>query len=151
MMSITLGRPPGISDDDIDVELPDLVIDDLSISLPSMQTQHVESAVHYIKLKRIESRIQRSIYAVANRGGKSNVEKTWEILKMIDEWEQDIPAQASSPDYRKTPSCSKDWFVLRGAEARLHLLRPICTDLRDDVKPFIPLLAQNAARGCELQ
>lgn len=149
-MAITLGRPPGISDDDIDIEYPDTAIDELDLPMPSMRRSSVVSAVHYFKLKRIESRIQREIYSVARRSAPKG-EITRVLLQEVDRWEAEIPAEATSLDQAAGPCCSRDWFVLRGAEARLHLLRPICTEQSEEAKGFVPLLARYAAQGCDLQ
>ena len=149
-MSLTLGRPPGISDDDIDVDYPETVVDELDLPIQAMRKASLVSSVHYFKIKRIESRIQREIYSVANRQTpKASITRL--LLQEIDAWEVGIPAEASLPDLGSVPSCSRDWFMLRGMEARLHLLRPICTEQSDEAREFVPLLAKYAARGCDLQ
>ena len=150
MMAITLGRPPGISDDDIDVPYPDAGKDELDLPIASMRVSSVVSAIHYFKLKRIESRIQREIYSVAKRNTPKG-EITRVLLQEVDRWEGEIPVEAKRSDHASGPCCSADWFELRGAEARLHLLRPICTEQSDEAEQFVPLLAKYAARGCELQ
>jgi hypothetical protein len=150
MMSLTLGRPPGISDGDIDVDYPENAVDELDLPIPSMRSSSNVSSVHYFKLKRLESRIQREIYSVAKRSAPK-VDITRTLLQEVDQWERDIPAEASRPDHGNVPCCSHDWFMLRGMEARLHLLRPICTEQNEEAKEFVPLLARYAARGCDLQ
>ncbi|KAK8870133.1 hypothetical protein IAR55_000703 [Kwoniella newhampshirensis] len=150
MMSMLLGRPPGISDDDIDVDSPDAHSPEIELSLPDMPTSSMVSSVHYIKLKRIDSQIQRAVYTVANRKSIRTPSDFWPLLGMIDQWESDIPAEASSDDCQSLPCCTKDWFDLRGVETRLSLLRPLCMDNEDCTAVFLPHLAQNAARGCEL-
>nr|XP_031860300.1 uncharacterized protein CI109_004184 [Kwoniella shandongensis]KAA5527372.1 hypothetical protein CI109_004184 [Kwoniella shandongensis] len=151
MMSMLLGRPPGISDDDIDVELPDAYTPDSDLSLSVMRSGSMVSSVHYIKLKRIESQIQRAVYTVANRKPNRPPADFWPLLGMIDQWEAEIPPEASSEDCHSLPCCTKDWFCLRGVETRLSLLRPLCMDKEECTAVFLPHLAQNAARGCELQ
>ncbi|WWD19944.1 hypothetical protein CI109_104417 [Kwoniella shandongensis] len=150
MMSMLLGRPPGISDDDIDVELPDAYTPDSDLSLSVMRSGSMVSSVHYIKLKRIESQIQRAVYTVANRKPNRPPADFWPLLGMIDQWEAEIPPEASSEDCHSLPCCTKDWFCLRGVETRLSLLRPLCMDKEECTAVFLPHLAQNAARGCEL-
>jgi hypothetical protein len=147
-MAMILGRPPGISDDDIDVDLPDATRITLQISVPPLQVGSVESAVHFIRLQRIQSQIQRAVYTVANRSRAGDPEIARPLLESIDQWEQGVPIPG---DGQAVPCCSRDWFCLRGVEARLHLLRPLCTTNPEQMDAFLPMLASNAARGCELQ
>lgn len=151
MMSMTLGRPPGVSDDDIDVSLPSSMIGSITLPVPEMCAQSMVSAVHYIKLKRIESQIQRVHYTVVNRERAKAVEASWPLLRLLDQWDADIPMDASSLHRDNLPCCSRDWFQLRGIEARLHLLRPMCSENGSMVNDALTLLARNAAKGCELQ
>lgn len=151
MMSMTLGRPPGISDDDIDVTLPRVEITSVNLPLPEMRAHSMISAVHYIKLKRIESQIQRVNYTVLGRDRKRSVEQSWSLLRQLDRWEAEIPLEATDQHREDLPCSSRDWFQLRGIEARLHLLRPMCSDGGPAVDESLVLLAQNAAKGCELQ
>ncbi|WVF66411.1 hypothetical protein IAT40_001151 [Kwoniella sp. CBS 6097] len=150
MIALLLGRPPGISDDDFDVELPD-VFEPTSNEIPSMMSMRhssMVSAIHHIKLKRIESQIQRSVYSIRRRSQPNDY---WHLLNLLDDWESAIPVEASAADYWKYPCCSRDWFLLKGVEARLHLLRPLCAEDSTNGDLFISLLAKQAARGCEIQ
>ncbi|WVQ94027.1 hypothetical protein IAU59_001105 [Kwoniella sp. CBS 9459] len=150
MIALLLGRPPGLSDDDFDVELPEVYepTEEERPTLVSMKHSSMASAVHHIKLKQIESQIQRSVYSVKRQSQPSDY---WQLLSMLDEWESAIPSEASSDDFGKYPSCSRDWFLLKGVEARLHLLRPLCTDGSPSGDSFVSHLATQAARGCEIQ
>ena len=153
-MSMTLGRPPGISDDDIDVSLPRVDLDSIKVSVQEMCKHSTVSAVHYFKLKRIESQIQRVHYTVVGRDQHRAVDLSWPLLRQLDQWEAEIPMEATSPHRDDLPCCSRDWFQLRGVEAKLHLLRPMCSigaHGGHTVTESLALLAQNAAKGCELQ
>jgi hypothetical protein len=109
------------------------------------------SAVHYFKLKRIESQIQRVHYTVVGRDRAKAAEASWPLLRLLDKWDTEIPLEASDQQRDNLPCCSRDWFQLRSIEARLHLLRPMCAENDFMVNDALPLLAQNAAKGCELQ
>ncbi|OCF44232.1 hypothetical protein I317_01850 [Kwoniella heveanensis CBS 569] len=150
MIALLLGRPPGISDDDFDVELPEVYepTESERPNLASIQISSMVSAIHHIKLKRIESQIQRSVYSINRRSQPSDY---WQLLNMLDDWESAIPIEASADDYWRYPCCSRDWFLLKGVEARLHLLRPLCADDSNSGDLFISHLATQAARGCEIQ
>jgi hypothetical protein len=150
-MSMTLGRPPGISDDDIDVSLPNVHAEPVQLPVEEMCTQSMVSAVHYFKLKRLESQIQRTFYTVASRNRSQAAGSSWPLLGSLDSWESEIPVEADSSNRDQLPCCSKDWFQLRVIEARLHLLRPMCSGTGQTSNDFLPLLAKNAAMGCELQ
>jgi hypothetical protein len=147
MVSMLLGRPVGISDDDIDVDLPSVETLEEDEDLPQSS---MVSAVHYIKLKQIESEIQRKAFSVRNKKTLT-ANDVWAILNSISIWENSIPAEASQADHLAVPCCSRDWFLLRGVEARLHLLRHVCTEGSELISTFLPQLALNAAKGCDLQ
>lgn len=143
MVALLLGRPPGISDDDIDAELP-IVETDAGGARP------MASAVHYIKLKRLESKIQRAVFTIGRRHTMTSAE-VYPFLQAVDQWENEIPTEASMTQHWTVPCCSRDWFLLRAVETRLHLLRPLCQEKGEMAEIFLPRLAQYAAEGCELQ
>lgn len=108
------------------------------------------SAVHYIKLKQLESRIQRAVFTI----GKSRTMTTAEVypfLQAVDQWEKEIPIESSLTQHWTVPCCSRDWFLLRAVETRMHLLRVLCQEEGEMAQTFLPRLAQYAAEGCELQ
>ncbi|WVW84315.1 hypothetical protein I302_106349 [Kwoniella bestiolae CBS 10118] len=150
MMCLLLGRPPGISDNDVDVDLPEIYESTEKPKLPSLQLSSMASANHHIKLKCIESRIQRSVYGI-KRQNQPQALDYWELLNDLEEWENTIPIEASSMTYWMAPCNSKDWFLLKGVEARLHLLRPLCAEGQSAGAVFVSHLATHAARGCEIQ
>lgn len=147
-MSMLLGRPPGISDDDIDVDLPSCATFTINVSLQSMQSSSMRSAVHLIKLQKILSAVQRSVYSVARRRTANHPSIIRPLLDAIDRWEAEIP---HGTDPTHGPCCSSQWFQLRAVEARLHLLRPLCASGGSEGQMFVPMLAQMAAKGCDLQ
>ena len=147
MTSVILGRPPGISDDDIDIDLPDPSNFTIEVSVNRLRSSGMSSAVHYIKLKQIVSSIQRAVYTVSSRNTPRNVPQAWAILDSLQKWENEIPQRTDS----NAPCCSLEWFQLRGVEARLQLLRALCTGEANVAETFLGHLAANAARGCELQ
>ncbi|WWC69844.1 uncharacterized protein I206_103787 [Kwoniella pini CBS 10737] len=150
MISLLLGRPSGISDEDIDVDLPDSYVSIEKPKMESLQLSSMVSAIHHIKLKRIESRIQKAVYGI-KRQPLQQAADYWDLLNDLDTWEKNIPLEASSPDHWQSPSCSRDWFLLKGVEARLHLLRPLCAEGQTAGAVFVTHLAAVAARGCQIQ
>jgi hypothetical protein len=76
-VSIALGRPPAISDSDIDVELPLDINEDINdpsihaatrriADTPSNPATSLTSFIHHLRLKRIESEIQSTVYRVSS-------------------------------------------------------------------------------------
>ncbi|KAM0746562.1 hypothetical protein T439DRAFT_329671 [Meredithblackwellia eburnea MCA 4105] len=147
MMSMSLGRPMGISDRDIDIDLPL----DLDCVDPNPLAENVKpgitsmsSGIHLTKLKQIESLIQKQAYRV-DRPVDDSPDN---LLCLLDAWQAEIPEEASGPNVWNIPSVSHDYFVLRGLEARLYLLRPLSVGPSLNPK-YIKLLAQYAAEACE--
>lgn len=151
MTATILGRPPGISDDDIDVDLPDPSVFAIDVSVPPLRSGSMASAVHHIKLNQITSQVQRAVYTVKNRNGAPDETAAWSILERLQQWENAIPSEASFEACHTLPCCSKEWFQLRAVETRLHLLRALCGGDSGAAQTFLSLLATSAARGCELQ
>ncbi|GAA5850111.1 hypothetical protein JCM8547_001015 [Rhodosporidiobolus lusitaniae] len=150
MMAMSLGRPASISDHDIDIELP-LDVDCVSSnfdpeSKPAGPTS-MSSSIHFIKLMRIESLIQKQAYRV----DQPVTERPEPLLKMMDDWEESIPAVASEPTCWQLPCCSCDWFKTRVADARMYLLRPRTSNPATAEPALVALIARTAAEACEIQ
>ncbi|ORY82921.1 fungal-specific transcription factor domain-domain-containing protein [Leucosporidium creatinivorum] len=146
MMAMSLGRPTGISDRDIDIGLPfnvDCVDLNPTAPLDDSITTSSTSSNRLIELKRIESRIQKHAYRV----DRPTIEPPDELLKAIADWEARIPAEAALATCHRVPLVSRDHFLLRGAEARMYLLRPLTVNHDADPK-YVALLAQSAAEAC---
>lgn len=93
-MAMSLGRPTGISDRDIDIGLPfnvDCVDLNPTAPLDDSVTTSSTSSLRLIELKRIESRIQKHAYRV----DRPTIEAPDELLKAIDDWEARIPPEAA--------------------------------------------------------
>jgi hypothetical protein len=96
--------------------------------------------------KRIEGLIQKQVYRV----DRPATDPPDEILARIDSWEAGIPAEAVSPTSWNIPCVSRDYFIMRGLEARLYLLRPLTASPSAD-RRNVALLAKFAAEACETQ
>lgn len=103
----------------------------------------------YYDSTRIQSEIQREIYRV-DQTTEAPTEYIDSLLRRIDEWESRIPTEAAQAQCWALPCCSKDWFLIRSAEARLHVLRPSTVSQTSNTR-YIRLLANTAADACELQ
>jgi len=96
---------------------------------------------------RIESVIQKQAYRV----DEPSAERPEAVLRLIDEWEAQIPPIASEPACWNVPCCSRDWFLGRSGEARLYLLRPLTAKSGTADPSLIRLVAKYAAETCEIQ
>lgn len=99
---------------------------------------------------RIETMIQKQAYRV-DVSTPSSVESPDAVLKLIDQWEAQIPAAASDPNCWTIPLCSRDWLLARSGEARLYLLRPLTADPATAQPSHVRLIARFAADACETQ
>jgi hypothetical protein len=113
MMAMSLGRPTGISDRDIDIGLPfnvDCVDLNPTAPLDDSITTSSTSSNRLIELKRIESRIQKHAYRV----DRPTIEPPDELLQAIAEWETRIPAEAAV-------SLVESFRYRRGADPQVSL------------------------------
>jgi hypothetical protein len=147
--ALTLGRPLGIDDRDVDQALPlDMHCDadvpnttsamstdsplsiDFDIS-PTRPFTSMSSALHVIRLRRIESQIQKTVYRVDQRPADQQNEVRL-LLEKIDRWKEGIPKRPSGPGWQNVPCCSPDWFLMKGEATRLLLLRKRYFNVADD-------------------
>lgn len=127
-ISIILGRPFSISDQDIDTELPldiDESVHDTAVleaalaasdSTPKGQAPVASTSlscfIHICRLRRIESRIQQSIYRVDEFSGATEMEVE-SFLLQLEEWKENIPSDARQHSADK-PSTETDTLVIDG-------------------------------------
>ncbi|KAH8884943.1 hypothetical protein GQ53DRAFT_374980 [Thozetella sp. PMI_491] len=101
-VTFTMGRPPSICDHDIDIQLP-LDVNEDSIrpdefrnamardpGLPADPPTTLTRFIHLVRLKRIGSRIQHTIYRV-DRPIDSSENKEEAFLQQIEDWRERIP------------------------------------------------------------
>ena len=106
----------------------------------------MSSALHVIRLRRIESQIQQSMYRLDQR---QDLNEARSLLDRLDRWKEGIPRKPADSAWASMPCCSEDWFLMKGESARLMLLRPVAAK----AKPGDPMLvqcAQSAAQLCEV-
>ncbi|GAA5926519.1 hypothetical protein JCM3775_001040 [Rhodotorula graminis] len=150
MMAMSLGRPCGIADHDCDIELPfdvDCIATAFDLPNPTPGPTSMTSSILFTKLMRIESVIQKQSYRV----DAPSAERPEAVLRLIDDWEAQIPPIASEPTCWNVPCCSRDWFLGRSGEARLYLLRPLTANPSTADPSLIRLVAKHAAETCEIQ
>ncbi|GAA6001857.1 hypothetical protein JCM10207_002353 [Rhodosporidiobolus poonsookiae] len=150
MLAMSLGRPLGIADHDIDIELPldyDCVSATFDLQNPPAGATSMTSSILFIKLMRIYSLIHTTAYRV----DRPNTERPEPLLRMLDEWETQIPPIAGDEQCYSVPCCSRDWFLWRSADAKMYLLRPRTLDPATAEPELIAHIARYAADACEIQ
>ncbi|KAI1846693.1 hypothetical protein JX265_009004 [Neoarthrinium moseri] len=104
-ISIAIGRPPSISDHDIDADLPldinedtrsDDIVRQAAIhvsNIPSNPATTLTSFIHRLRLKRIESEIQHVVYRV-DQSEKVTDATIRSFLDQLNLWNDSIPFEA---------------------------------------------------------
>lgn len=125
-ISIILGRPFAISDQDIDVELPldvDESVQDAAVfeaaqapvkserDPPAVSTS-LSCFIHICCLRRIESKIQQTIYRVDQPVGASEADVEI-FMKQLEDWKHGIPSDARQHSGDK-PTTTTDTKVIDG-------------------------------------
>ncbi|RDW63907.1 hypothetical protein BP5796_10409 [Coleophoma crateriformis] len=123
-LSISLGRPPAISNHDIDVELPldvDEDTQDLEMfrkaaeadpSQPASPPNTLTYFIHLVRLKRIESEIQTTIYRVDRAPDTATSNRaTDKFLERLAAWKDAIPPEKGNLDSSSSrPAYSADVY-----------------------------------------
>jgi hypothetical protein len=111
----------------------------------------MSSSIHIIKLRLIESRIQRALYRI-DRSSTTRESLRLEVdklLRQLDRWIEHCPERPSSTRTITTPCCSKDWFSHKYDECRQLLLRPMTSSV-DGGDIYLSKLAASAANLCQV-
>jgi hypothetical protein len=167
-LAIVMGRPPSLSDRFIDVELP-LDVDentrDLDVfhraakqdkSRPVQPQTTMSCFIHFVRLKRIESDIQHTIYRVDSPDSPENVyEATDGFLQQLQAWRDAIPVESTQDesdsqafegnDYRRYDnyvSSSASIEVLTWFTTNDWLLDGVVPQGNSNVAPASPLRKQ---------
>ncbi|KZL72421.1 transcriptional activator protein Acu-15, partial [Colletotrichum tofieldiae] len=134
VVAFTLGRPVGIPDDSIDVEMP-LDIDDENITSGGLMSSPRASPtgtptlmtgfIHAIKLRRLWTKISDNLYPPTTRqcvcGQKATVES---LRQELDEWRENTPDQLNySRSHPLSVFTSRSWFQLAYDHSILLLYR----------------------------
>lgn len=109
----------------------------------------MSSAIHMFRLRRIESQIQRYVYAVqkddisdmglTSPSSTASVSK-WQpvhesLLEQVERWKKMIPKQNNGLGSQPLPCCEEDYFQMKAETVRtilLTILFPILRCLRQN-------------------
>ncbi|KAH8204367.1 hypothetical protein TruAng_001418 [Truncatella angustata] len=106
-ISIAIGRPPSLSDHDIDAEMPLDIDEDTSnddiirqasmhlANIPASPANSLTSFLHRLRLKRVESEIQHEIYRVDQPKTVSD-DTINDFLDRLKSWKDAIPFEAKA-------------------------------------------------------
>lgn len=134
--AFTLGRPLGIPEDSIDVELP-LDINDESITATGLTCQPrsqptdpptlMTGAIHAIRLRRLWTQLSDHLYSTRSRQctGDCLNKSTFESLRLkLEEWRASAPDQLDHPaSHPLSVFASRSWFQLAYDHSILLLYR----------------------------
>lgn len=130
---LILGRPFGITDGAIDVELP-LDVDDESItrdgilqqprSAPGDPPTTMTGALHVFRLRRLWSRMAETLYPTISRSDGANADALVDGLRQeLEEWRLATPDQLFLQSHPLSVFASRDWFQLAYEHSILLLYR----------------------------
>jgi hypothetical protein len=142
-IAMAMGRPPAISDHDIDVPLP-LDVDEANQSVdelrnamsrdqpaPSQAQSTMSTFIHLLRLKRLESDIQHKIYRVDHATSPVSINAmTHGFLEKLYAWKEAIPSESTeinSPGAPYPPNhvyCSYDSYMASYHKTMRVLLQP---------------------------
>ncbi|KAF2703725.1 hypothetical protein K504DRAFT_417739 [Pleomassaria siparia CBS 279.74] len=155
-ISIPMGRPFGIADRDIDIELPLNINEDtteeqlarsgLTRAVPSKSTS-LTSFILVVQLRRIESEIQQTIYRV-DRSNLLNDSVVDNFLFQLKAWKSKIPSDTQSlRDISDIPFDGYEYYMVYYYKCQRLLLYPQI--LKADVAHrFLKGCAQACAGVC---
>jgi hypothetical protein len=111
-VSIILGRPFAISDRDIDVELP-LDVDEACEDIAALElarevalqtpgssatcSTSMTGFLYTLRLRRIESQVQQSIYRV-DQSAPATATEAEKLIEQLEQWRKSMPADADATD-----------------------------------------------------
>lgn len=140
-ISIAIGRPPGLSDHDIDAELPldinEDTVNDEFVRQASMRVSNIpasppttmSSFIHRLRLKRIESEIQHVVYRVdePNRASDATLNA---FLERLNAWRDAIPVEARNFVHQpNTPFEGMELYSIHYHRCVRFLLYPSLADV----------------------
>ncbi|RYP51832.1 hypothetical protein DL768_002908 [Monosporascus sp. mg162] len=156
-VSFAIGRPPGISDHDIDAELPfdipEETVDDEVVrrastnvsNIPASPANSLTSFIHRTRLKRIESEIQHIVYRVDQPGSVPD-EAVNVFLDRLTEWRETIPYEAKNYVHRQGAAYEGlELYTIHYHRCVRYLLYPKLAE--QPVKPHYLKLCADACAG----
>lgn len=168
MAAVTLGRPFGISDEDITVDFPDDVNDDAITSgrlLACPRRHYAESptmmsaAIHHLQLRRIWGEIVRNFYS-CNRGQLPHTpgqQQRDDLRERLQTWFAECPQPVTPSDSAYFPFGTPKWFTLAYDHSLLLLHRQrLVLHARQGFAPSTEMVAiyqecaHSAARLCQI-
>jgi hypothetical protein len=166
MSAVSLGRPVGIPDNDIDIGFPaDCNDEDITPSgfLSEPRTHHLQAsttmsaAVHHLRLRRIWGDITTHFYAakVQQTPRSPDNQIADNIYENLKTWFEECPKPILRPEEQGLPFGTREWFTLAYDHTILLLHRhQLVNHIRHDFDPAMDMAAvysdcaESAARIC---
>ncbi|KAK3633148.1 hypothetical protein LTR56_015924 [Elasticomyces elasticus] len=132
-VAVTLGRPVGIADHDIDAELPSDINDEditphkllrMPRSSHAEPATEISSAIHTIRLRQLWARMQRVVYPQVESGDTSQSDQAIQEFKTeFGLWLEHSPEQLLSNRLHNDTFGSPEWYKLMYNHSILLLYR----------------------------
>ncbi|RAQ66266.1 C6 transcription factor [Aspergillus flavus] len=131
-LSVVMGRPQLLHDDDIDQDFPDSVNDEdigpsglLSVEDP--EDCHVDALIFHAKIAHIIGRISRQVYSVGSSAGEGRKAAAYSIVHELHVWRANLPLHLGTikpstliPSFRREATA----LHLAYSHALIHVNRP---------------------------
>ncbi|KAL4897080.1 fungal-specific transcription factor domain-containing protein [Aspergillus ambiguus] len=131
-LSVVLGRPRLLHDDEINQVFPDsvndedMLLEDKSCSEPSEEC-HVDSLIFHAKIARIIGRISREVYSGSDEDKDERVTAVYRLVAELHDWHASLPPHLGTvkpsaliPSFRRQATA----LSLAYSHALIHVNRP---------------------------
>ncbi|KAE8420264.1 fungal-specific transcription factor domain-containing protein [Aspergillus pseudocaelatus] len=131
-LSVVMGRPQLLHDDDIDQDFPDSVNDedigpDGLLSVEDPEDCHVDALIFHAKIAHIIGRTSRQVYSVGSSVGESRKAAAYRIVHELHVWRANLPLHLGTikpstliPSFRREATA----LQLAYSHALIHVNRP---------------------------
>ncbi|CAD6574596.1 MAG: hypothetical protein TREMPRED_001181 [Tremellales sp. Tagirdzhanova-0007] len=124
LVSTTLSKPLAIADDDIDVELPSVLIDDS----PYRSFPRIAFTQHIVRIRRLSGVILTKVYSVSGSQNSLPEPERAAIIdglhSRLDQWVADCPTPPAEEAEKPGMINNHAWFLLNYHQALCLLFRP---------------------------
>ncbi|KNG91523.1 putative C6 transcription factor [Aspergillus nomiae NRRL 13137] len=163
-LSVVMGRPQLLHDDDINQDFPDSVNDedigpDGLVTVDAAEDCHIDSLIFHAKIAHIIGRISRQVYSVGNSVGEGRKAAAYHMVHELHVWRANLPLHLGTiklstliPSFRREATA----LQLAYSHALIHVNRPfllgdvVSSDDESEVKDRITECISAAKAALEL-
>ncbi|KAE8383856.1 fungal-specific transcription factor domain-containing protein [Aspergillus bertholletiae] len=131
-LSVVMGRPQLLHDDDINQDFPDSVNDeDMGpggpVSVENTEDCHIDALISHAKIAQIIGRISRQVYSVSSSVSEDRTAAAYRIVQELHAWRANLPLHLGvvkpstlAPSFRREATA----LHLAYSHALIHINRP---------------------------